>query len=260
MLSIIIPAYNEGHHICNNLLQINEELRSFCNSFEIIFVNDGSSDNTLEEAKRAAEQAGNIRIVSYAKNEGKGHAIVEGYKAASKGLISVLDADLDIHPKQIKPLMEKAAETGADFVIQSKRHPDSIVNGFPVKRRFLSRSYNMVIKTLFDLPVSDTQVGVKLYNKDVVDTMIPKLSVKRYAADVEQLVIAHKHGFKIEECPVHIDFDPSGDRMKFSDILSIAKDTASIYYKLNFIGYYHPDNKKAAAQYPIEEKLVGERL
>ncbi|WP_135611783.1 glycosyltransferase [Methanococcoides sp. AM1] len=254
MLSVIIPAYNEGHHICNNLLKIHNELKIFCNSFEIIFVNDGSSDNTLEEAIKAAEKADNIKIISYSKNQGKGHAIVEGYKAASKGLISVLDADLDISPKQIKPLLEKVAETGADFVVQSKRHPDSIVKGFPVKRRFLSRSYNMAIKMLFDLPVSDTQVGVKIYSKDVVDTIMPMLSVKRYAADVEQLVIAHKHGYKIEECPVHIDFDPSGDRMTFDDILNIAKDTASIYYKLNFIGHYNPP--VGNQDYPSNSDLV----
>ncbi|WP_445475527.1 glycosyltransferase [Methanococcoides methylutens] len=257
MLSVIIPAYNEGHHICNNLLKINEELKIFCNSFEIIFVNDGSTDCTLEEAKKAAEQADTIRIVSYSKNQGKGHAIIEGYKAASKGLISILDADLDIHPRQIKPLLDKASETDADFVIQSKRHPDSNVKGFPLKRRFLSRSYNLTIKMLFDLPVSDTQVGVKLYRKHVVDTIMPMLSVKRYAADVEQLVIAHKHGYRIEECPVHIDFDPSGDRMKLNDILNIAKDTASIYYKLNFLDYYDLD--KVAVQYAIEEKSIAEQ-
>lgn len=146
-------------------------MKTFCNDFEIIFVNDGSTDNTLEEAKKAAEKTDNIRIVSYSENQGKGHAIIEGYKAASKGLISILDADLDTPPKPIKPLLDKVSESGADLISQSKRHLDSNVKGFPYKRRFFSRSYNLVIKMFFDLPVSDTQVGVKLYRKDVVDIL-----------------------------------------------------------------------------------------
>jgi len=71
---------------------------------------------------------------------------------------------------------------------------------------------------------------------------MPKLLVKRYAADVEQIVLAHKHGYKIEECPVQIDFDPAGDRMKLKDILNIVVDTASIYYRLNILRYYDCPN------------------
>ncbi|ABE53100.1 glycosyltransferase [Methanococcoides burtonii] len=259
MLSVIIPAYNEGHHIHDNLLEINDELRTFCDSFEIIFVNDGSTDHTLVEAKRAAEKTDNIKIISYTENQGKGNATIEGYKAASKGFISILDADLDIPPKQIEPLLKMISETGADFVIQSKRHPHSCVKGFPIKRRFLSRSYNLLIKLLFNLPVSDTQVGVKLYRKDVVNTIMPKLLVKRYAADVEQIVLAHKHGYKIEECPVQIDFDPAGDRMRLKDILNIAVDTAAIYYRLNILRYY--DSDEIAGQCHIEEKgIAGQNI
>jgi len=238
MLSIVIPAYNEDHHICQNLLAIHAELSCFCDDFEIILVDDGSHDNTLSEAIRASEQLGSIKVITYSENGGKGNAIKEGFKNTSKDLITFFDADLDILPQQIKPLLNTIRETGADVVIQSKRHPDSVVNGFPLRRQFLSRSYNLMTKLLFNLPVSDTQVGIKLYRREVLETIMPKLLVKRFASDVEQLVLAHKYGFKIAECPVHIDFDPAGDCIGMKDIFHIGWDTIAVYYRLNILKYY----------------------
>jgi hypothetical protein len=149
-------------------------------------------------------------------------------------------------------LYDRITETGADIVIQSKYHPDSVVNGFPLKRRFLSRSYNLLVKLLFNPPVSDTQVGIKIYRKHVVDAIMPKLSVDRYASDVEQLLLADKLGYTFAECPVHIDFKPSGDRMKLRDIARIGMDTVSIYYRLNISGYYDD----ISTDIPTKKKLI----
>jgi glycosyltransferase involved in cell wall biosynthesis len=238
MLSVIIPAYNEGNHIYDNLLRINSELNHFCKDYEIIFVDDGSNDSTASEAKQAAEVIDNIEIITYTKNGGKGHAIKEGFKKSSKDLITFLDADLDIPPQQIKPLLEKINETNADVVIQSKRHKDSVVNGFPIKRQYLSKSYNLIVKQMFHLPVSDTQVGIKLFKRKVLEMIMPKLLVKRYASDVEQLLLAYKYGFKIAECPVRINYNQAGDCMAMKDVFNIGWDTAAIYYRAHVLKYY----------------------
>ncbi len=238
MLSVIVPAYNEANHIYKNLLSIRDELETFCNDFEIIFVDDGSSDSTASEARKAAEQINNIEVVTYIKNGGKGHAIKEGFKKSSKELITFLDGDLDIPPKQIKQLLNKINETGADVVVQSKRHRDSIVNGFPLRRQYLSKSYNLMVKQLFHLPVSDTQVGIKLFRRKVLETIMPKLLVKRYAADVEQILLAHKYGYKIVECPVQINFNQAGDCIGMKDIYNIGWDTVAVYYRANVLKYY----------------------
>ena len=238
MLSVIIPAYNEGNHIYDNLLRINSELNHFCKDYEIIFVDDGSNDSTASEAKQAAEVIDNIEIVTYTKNGGKGHAFKEGFKKSSKDLITFLDADLDIPPQQIKPLLEKINETNADVVIQSKRHKDSVVNGFPIKRQYLSKSYNLIVKQMFHLPVSDTQVGIKLFKRKVLEMIMPKLLVKRYASDVEQLLLAYKYGFKIAECPVRINYNQAGDCMAMKDVFNIGWDTAAIYYRAHVLKYY----------------------
>ena len=251
MLSVIIPAYNEGDNIYNNLLEISSELNRFCKDYEIIFVDDGSNDSTALEAKHAAEVIGNIEIVTYTKNGGKGHAIQEGFKRSSKELITFLDADLDIPPQQIKPLLEKICETNADVAIQSKRHKDSVVNGFPLKRWYLSKSYNLLVKQMFNLPVSDTQVGIKLFKREVLEEIMPKLLVKRYASDVEQLLLAHKYGFKIVECPVRINYNQAGDSMGMKDVLNIGWDTAAIYYRAHILKYY---DKVGNKQYTTENK------
>ena len=238
MLSIIIPTYNEGHHIFDNLLAIHHELNKFCDEFEIIIVNDGSSDSTMSEAVKASNQIETIKVVSYIKNNGKGHALKVGFNNSTKNLVTFLDGDLDIPPRQIEPLLNTYYETDADVVIQSKRHPDSVVNGFPPRRQFLSRSYNFMTKLLFNLPVSDTQVGIKLYRREVLDAIMPKLLVNRFATDLEQLVLAHEYGFKIAECPVHIDFNPDEDRIGLKDIFHIGWDTTAVYYRLNILKYY----------------------
>jgi glycosyltransferase involved in cell wall biosynthesis len=123
----------------------------------------------MSEAVKASNQVETIKVVSYIKNNGKGHALKVGFNNSTKNLVTFLDGDLDIPPRQIKPLLNTFYETDADVVIQSKRHPNSAVNDYPLKRQFLSRSYNFMTKLLFNLPVSDTQVGIKLYRREVLD-------------------------------------------------------------------------------------------
>jgi glycosyltransferase involved in cell wall biosynthesis len=254
MLSVIVPAYEEGHHIYRNLLRIHEELCTFCPDHEIIVVDDGSKDSTLSESRRAASEISKIKVVSSGVNMGKGNAIRLGFTHATKGLVTFIDGDLDIPPVQLKLLLDVFHKTYADVVIQSKHHPGSQVSGFPLKRQILSRSYSSLIKILYGLPVSDTQVGIKLFRREVLERVMPKMLVKRYAFDVEQLVLAHKYNFRIVECPVHIDFKPEGDNMKLKDIVKIAIDTAAIFYRLNILNYY--DQGESVGRPVLEDRKV----
>lgn len=242
MLSIIVPAYNEAHHIYHNLLRISEKVETVCGSYEIILVDDGSTDNTHDEALRAVEENSNIRPHRLEPNRGKGYAIKEGFRKSRKELVTFIDADLDIPPEQLQVLLDTFEKTKADVIIQSKRHPESIVNNFPLKRRILSRGYNQMLRILFQLPVTDTQVGIKLYRREVLEQIMPKLLVKRYAADVEQLLLAYKHGYTIAETPAHIEYKPAGDTIRAKDVFNIAWDTAAIFYRLKLKRYY--DNGK----------------
>lgn len=238
-LSIIMPAFNEGAKIYDNLLETISCLETLDVSFEIILVDDGSSDNTLAEAQRAAQKDSRIIVTANYHNLGKGWALKTGFKRVKGEVVAFLDADLDIHPGQMGILLEKLNSDQCDVVIGSKFHPDSRLE-YPWSRRFFSLCYFLFIKLLFGLPLKDTQTGIKLFKKKVLDRVFPHVLVKMFAFDIEILSIAHHGGFKIDEVPVIIQFKrgPIWGRISFWDIVHIFIDTLAVYYRLNILNYY----------------------
>jgi len=229
-LSVIIPAYNEGPRIRKTLEETVKILKGEGIDFEIIVVDDGSKDNTHEEVLKS-KKLGNIKCVHYKKNRGKGHAIRKGFGASTKELITFIDADMDLHPIQIPKFLRIMDIHNADMVTGSKIHPDSDVE-YPPVRSFLSGAYRLLIKTLFNIPVRDTQVGLKLMRRGILEKAFPVMEVTRYAYDLELMVIAHRHGYKIVEAPVKLDFQKPFARIGFRDIYTIFLNTMSILYRL----------------------------
>lgn len=236
-ISIIIPAYNEGDQIYNTLEETSSTMKNLGLDYEIIVVDDGSADSTYEEAKRASLGLDDIIAVRYAENGGKGNAIKYGFEYASGKLVAFIDADMDLHPRQIETFIEYMKNYDADLVIGSKRHPLSKLD-YPLQRRFLSTGYSLLIKALFDLSVRDTQTGLKLFKYEVLEEIFPKILVKRYAFDLEVLVNAHHKGYKIAEAPITLSFQRKFGRVGFGDIKPIAIDTAAIFYRLRILKYY----------------------
>ena len=118
-LSVVMPAYNEGAHITDNLLETNRVLSGFVKRYEIIAVDDGSADNTAECIRRAEMQDTHIRGISYQPNGGKGHAIRTGIAAAEGRYIAFLDSDLELPPILLKRFLKDMKEQDADIVIGS---------------------------------------------------------------------------------------------------------------------------------------------
>ncbi len=236
-LSIVIPAYNEEKRIACTLLETCATMDSFSISYEIVVVNDGSDDGTFEEASKTAKLFDNIKVVHYTQNGGKGNAIKYGCKFVTGDLVTFLDADLELHPRQLKRFFDHMDKSNADVVVGSKRHPLSKVN-YPAQRRLLSWFYHLLIRTMFRLPVKDTQLGLKLFRREVIDSVIPNILTKRYAYDVEILVNANHMGFKIVEAPIELNFKRNIGRVRLKDISRIAWDTAAIFYRLYILRYY----------------------
>lgn len=251
-LSVIMPAYNEGGRIRANLHEAAASLTGLGVPFEIIAVDDGSADNTLEEARAAAEQDSHIRVAWNVHNQGKGWALKTGFNRARGDVVAFLDADLDISPQQLGNLWNRLHEDSADVVIGSKFHPESRID-YPLGRRFFSFCYYLFIKLLFGLPLKDTQTGIKLYRHRVLAEVFPHVLVKKFAFDIELLAISHYKGFRISEVPVVIDFrrQMRWGRIGLRDILNILIDTLAIFYRMKLVRYYDRELPVASVLPPV---------
>ena len=238
-LSIVVPAYNEGEHIFDNLKVIVTALSAFSADFEVVAVNDGSKDNTADEIRRAAQEEPRITPCIYEVNRGKGGAILEGVNRASGDIIGFIDADLDLPPKMLKGFVEKMKETDCGVVIGSKLHPDSKVD-YPFARKVFSICYYIMLKILFGLKCKDTQTGIKIYKADIIKRVAKVQKVKGFAFDIEQLALANKLGAKIEEMPIELNFtrNESFGRIKFKDVFKMFTDTMKIWWELRIVKKY----------------------
>jgi glycosyltransferase involved in cell wall biosynthesis len=237
LLSVVIPAYNEADRIMQNVGEVVRTLQGFAYDFEVILVDDGSSDSTSEVLLRATFPHACVRLIHYVENRGKGHALLSGARYAIGEYILFLDADLDLHPDQIPLFLEMLAIRNADVVVGSKWHPLSNVQT-RLLRRMYSRAYYTITRLLFDLPVRDTQVGMKIFRRQALRAVIGRALCKRFAFDLEALVIINRLGFSIVECPITLKFVRFGSRINLRDAVKMMIDTAAIFYRASICRYY----------------------
>jgi dolichol-phosphate mannosyltransferase len=231
-LSFILPAYNEEDFIEDTLGTLEAIIKDKNLPYEIVVVNDGSLDRTLAKAAKYAKRNSHVKVISYDKNIGKGHAVKTGFLESTGDVVVFADSDMEIDLDTISRYLE-ALEEG-DIVIASKRHSDSHVE-VPLFRKILSISFNGLVRLLTGVPLNDTQSGLKAMRKNVFVDVFPRLAVKRYAFDVELLAVAHLYGLKVVEMPVNIKLDASFSPKQiwymFVDLLGIA-------YRLRVIHWY----------------------
>lgn len=238
-LSVVLPAYNEALHIESNVVQVVDSLIGDGRSFEVIVVDDGSPDRTdLAAIKAKARHPDLVRVVRYDKNRGKGNALICGASYAKGDVVAFLDADMDLHPSQLLPMIEKLNREHLDIVIGSKRHPESDVD-YPRHRWIFSSVYFLLIRILFGLPLRDTQTGIKLYRRRVVESVFPRVVAKRFAFDVEVLAISHSLGFTVADAPITLRFGRQFSRIKYKDVWRTLLDTLGIFFRLRVTGYYN---------------------
>jgi len=234
-LSIIVPTYRDGARIYTNLLRLDAALAELGEPYEIIVVSDGNVDNTYEEALRVG--APHLHVHHYARNMGKGFALRYGVGHSRGDIITFIDGDGDIDPAQIAVYLQIMRDTKADIVVGSKRHPDSEVV-YPLARRIYSWAYQALLQVLFSLNVRDTQVGLKLFRRQVLADVLPRIVVKRFAFDLELLVVAHHLGYtQVVEAPVRIG-ERFNSTINLKAIMSILQETAAIFYRRNILHYY----------------------
>jgi len=238
-ISILMPAHEEGHHIYENVLEVAATFDNFLLKYEIVVVDDGSEDDTFEEALKVQRELGasRVKVIQNPINHGKGFALKAGFEKTSGDYILFLDADLDIHPRQVGRFFQIMNAGDCDVVIASKRHPQSHLV-YPLTRKVLSNFYYLMTRIIFGLPVKDTQTGLALFKREVLEKVFPRIVVKKYAFSLEVLVLAHEFGYKIKEAPVDIDFKKNFGHIDPRDIRNIFVDTLGIFYRLRIIKFY----------------------
>ena len=233
MLSIVVPAYNEGEHIYDNLMIIDKALKAFCSDYEIIAVNDGSKDNTGAEIRRASADNPNIKDFGYDVNRGKGGAVTYGAVNSHGDVVGFIDADLDLSPDLIKGYVEAYESQGADVVIGSRMHKESKLE-YPAMRKVVSFGYFVMLKVLFGLKCHDTQTGLKLYKGSLIREIAPLRQIDGYAFDIELLALSARKNAKLIEMPVELNYsrNESFGRIKFRDVWKMFTDTWKIWWNL----------------------------
>lgn len=244
-LSIIIPTYNEEKNIKRTIVALTSILQKLDIQSEVIIVCDGCTDSTYSIAKPLENDI--VSIHQYAKNQGKGKAIKYGFKHSNGNVIAFFDAGLDFPPTDIVNFYNILNKYNIDGVIGSKRHKDSQIT-YPLKRRIISKTGQIITKTLFSIPYSDTQVGIKIFTRDVLDSILPNIYINQYAFDIEMLVLSYKHNFRIAEAPVTLHYNPTQSGVNWKTIYLAFLDTLRIYKYLRQ-GRYRIRNEKNSTQH-----------
>jgi dolichyl-phosphate beta-glucosyltransferase len=202
-LTVIIPAFNEERRLPSTLESVHQYLSTQEESFEIIIVDDGSLDRTVEIVNDFAKHHEGIRLLSYSPNQGKGYAVRAGIKAAQGELVLIDDAD-GASPIEELASLKKTISEGADLAIGSRAKPDqtTIVDALPY-RRHLGNTFNLFVQSLVLPGIYDTQCGFKLFKRPVAQDIFSISKFNGYAFDVEVLYIATVRGYKIAEVPIN---------------------------------------------------------
>ena len=228
-ISVVLPVYNGEKFIRKSIVALSKFLRSLDCSWEIIVVNDGSSDSTPHILKKLQNDFHPfLRVFGYRVNKGKGYAFRFGALRARGDVIVLHDSDLDIPPEQILVLLKAMRDSDADIVVTSKWHPKSKVTA-SFLRKFLSYGFRLLVRLFTGLKLRDTQTGSKAFKRGVLERILPYMRVKRYAFDVELLYLAKCFGFKIVEVPA-IKPIKLGSNFSFREIFHMFIDLLAITY------------------------------
>ena len=212
-LSIVIPAYNEEARIRPTLEAYASYFEAqYGDDVEIVVVVNGSKDRTEQLVRAVAEKSPKVRCLVEPRAIGKGGAIRLGFAASTGELVGFVDADNATRPEAFDDLVKHIGDAGA--IIASRYIPGAKVSPRqPLNRRIASRIFNLLVRLMFRLPISDTQCGAKLLRGDAMRAALPYLGFTRWAFDVDLLFHLRRLGYRIIEVPTTWR-EPGGSKLK----------------------------------------------
>lgn len=234
MITIVIPLYNEEESIVELSIALKKVLESLRANYEVIFIDDGSTDNSFNKIKEVNKVNTRFKCIKFKRNYGKSAALHEGFKAAKGDYIITMDADLQDDPDEIPALIEKI-NAGYDLVSGWKK-----VRHDPFIKKFSSKFFNYVTSVMVGLRLHDYNCGLKAYVKDVVKNVKVYGEMHRYIP-----ALAHLSGFKVTEIPVthherkygKTKFGLSRFVNGFFDLATVLFTTKYIKRPLHFFGF-----------------------
>lgn len=238
-LSVVVPVYNEEKRLKSGFDHYYSYLKKQKYPWELIFVNDGSRDNTLDILNKTAKGKTNIRIISYDRNQGKGYAIVQGIKNAKGGIILFTDLDHSVPVETVETFFSYF-EKGYPVVIGSRRVKGAkiAVHQKPL-REFLGRGFTAIVNFFIYWGIADATCGFKAFENKLAQKIFSKITVYDWAFDAEILYICKKNKIKVIQAPVTWS-DARGSKVSlrkdilrsFRGILKIRTNDLSGQYKI----------------------------
>ena len=165
-LSIIIPAFNEEDSISLLNDQIHQNLKDKKITYEVIFIDDGSNDNTWQEIIKISKRSKNIVPIKFSKNYGKSDALDAGFRYAKGDYILTMDADLQDNPSEIYPLLKMIKEKKFDLISGWKKKRND-----PISKTIPSKFFNLITRKFSGIALNDFNCGIKIYRKEVIDSI-----------------------------------------------------------------------------------------
>jgi glycosyltransferase involved in cell wall biosynthesis len=227
-LSIIIPAYNEQTRLPATLQRIIEYMRSTgWSTWEILVVDDGSTDGTAEVAEAAHEVNACVRVLRNPGNRGKGYAVRNGMLHSDLDWRLLTDADLSSPIEELEKLWNAVKDGNAEVAIGSRALDRSLIGVHqPGFRETAGKLFNAVMQIFIGLHIRDTQCGFKLFRSDVAQAVFERQQIERFGFDVEALFVAQRLGYRIAEIPVrwnHVEGSKVGMLNGAQSFLDLAK-------------------------------------
>ncbi|MEI7850353.1 MAG: dolichyl-phosphate beta-glucosyltransferase [Kiritimatiellales bacterium] len=212
-ISIVIPAHNEEHRLPPMLEAYAKYFaEKYGNEAELIVVPNFCSDRTAEVARGIGLRYPQVKVIEEAKRVGKGGAVLLGAQSAEGDLIGFVDADGATSPEAFDDLVQKISLDGCIIASRWMKGAD-VSPKQPLSRRAASRCFNLLVRVLFGLKLTDTQCGAKLFRREVIQPVLRNLGVTNWAFDVDMLFQAKRLGASIREVPT-VWHDVSGSKVE----------------------------------------------
>ncbi|MHB9132773.1 MAG: glycosyltransferase family 2 protein [Armatimonadota bacterium] len=189
-VSVVIPTYNEAGTLRELYTRIRAEFALLELRGEIIFIDDGSTDDSRQILRELAAQDADCRVIMFRRNCGKSAALAVGFRAAEGEFVLTMDADLQDDPAEIPRLLEALLNTDLVSGWKARRHD-------PIGKTFPSRIFNAVVRNITGIPLHDMNCGLKGYRRQVVKEIVVYGEMHRFLP-----VLAAERGFRISELPV----------------------------------------------------------